>query len=74
MESVKRAHVMLNTTYAELSDKDHSLDGKWDLVREVIVSYNKDSFYASSVYDIMDIISARIDETYRPDFDKMWDE
>jgi hypothetical protein len=73
-QSVEQAKDILNQNYARLLDSDPTLNGKWDLVREVIVLYNKDSIYASNIYEIMDIISARVDRTYKPAFDNMWDE
>jgi hypothetical protein len=74
IQSVERAQLILNENYTAFLKNDPSLDGKWELVRDVIVSYNKDSDYAGNIYDIMDIISARIDESYRPEFKLMWDE
>jgi hypothetical protein len=73
-QSVERAKDILNQSYGTLVTADPSTDGQWAAIREVIVLYNKDELYASSVYDIMDTVSARIETVYRPAFDKMWSE
>jgi hypothetical protein len=73
-QSVERARDVLNQSYVTLLASDTALDGKWELLRQVIVLYNKDSSYAGNVYDIMDIVSARVETSYKPVFDKMWNE
>lgn len=70
-QSVEQARDVLNQNYAALLASDTTLDGKWELVRQVVVLYNKDSFYADSVYDIMDIVSARVESSYKLAFDNM---
>jgi hypothetical protein len=46
----------------------------WRRVRETISSYNADDDYVGKVFEIMEIISKRIDPSFRSTYNEIWDD